>query len=185
MNMKEKMKRKSKDPAMDVFDKDFVKIQEEMERMVNDILTLHFRHEGLAKKHSPFVYGFSMKVSPGGKPEIHEFGTALPPQKEWKEKQEIEISREPMIDLIEGHEEVSVIAELPGAQKEDVHISCTDDTMLLTARYHDKNYKKEIFFPCKVKGETAHATYKNGVLEVKFKRQELKKEHGKNVKIEG
>ena len=52
-------------------------------------------------------------------------------------------------------------------------------------RYHDKNYKKEVFFPCKVKSETAHATYKNGVLEVKYKRQESKKETVKNVKIEG
>ncbi|MFH0971540.1 MAG: archaeal heat shock protein Hsp20 [Candidatus Micrarchaeota archaeon] len=169
---------------LDPFEEDFLRIQEEMERMVNDILTLHYRDEQQARKHSPYVYGFSMKVSQEGKPEIKDFGTFIPHQKEWKEKQEIEISREPMIDIIEGKEELTVIAELPGVQKEDIHISTTEESMVLHTPYHHKNYKKEIWFPCKVKSDSAKAIYNNGVLEVKLKRMEPKHEHGKEVKIE-
>ncbi len=175
------MKKTRKRP--DPFEEEFLHMQEEMERMVNDVLTLHFRNEQQARKHSPYVYGFSMKVSPGGKPEIHEFGSAMPPQKEWKGKEEIEVSREPMIDMIEGKEELTIIAELPGVQKEDIHINCTEESMVLHTPYHHKNYKKEIWFPCKIKSESAKAIYNNGVLEVKLRRMEPKHEHGKEIKI--
>ncbi|MFH1443374.1 MAG: archaeal heat shock protein Hsp20 [Candidatus Micrarchaeota archaeon] len=167
----------------DPFEDEFLRIHDEMERMVNDILTLHFRNEQLARKHSPFVYGFSMKVTQQGRPEIREFGTALPPKKEWKNEAEMEISREPLIDLIEGKEELSLIAELPGARKEDIHITCTEDSLFLNAKYHEKNYQKQIALPCKVRPDSAKATYKNGVLEVKYRREEPKKEHGRELKI--
>ncbi|MEK6953887.1 MAG: archaeal heat shock protein Hsp20 [Candidatus Micrarchaeota archaeon] len=176
------MKHKPKHKA-DPFQDEFVQIQEEMERMVNDILTLHFRNEQLARRHSPFVYGFSMKVSPQGKPEIKQFGTAIPPRKEWKNETEMEISREPLIDLIEGKDELTLIAELPGSRKEDIHLTSTEDSLFLNAKYHEKNYQTQIPFPCLVKPESAKATYNNGVLEVKYKRMEQKKEEGKELKI--
>ncbi|HLC48615.1 MAG TPA: archaeal heat shock protein Hsp20 [Candidatus Norongarragalinales archaeon] len=178
--MKMKSRRKK---AQDPFEDEFIKIHEEMERMVNDILTLHYRNEQLARKHSPFVYGFSMKVTSQGKPEIKEFGTALPPQNEWNKKAEFEISREPLIDIIEGKEDVSVIAELPGARREDIHITATEDSMTLSSRYHDKQYQKQIMFPCKVNSDSGRATYNNGVLEIKYRRTHPKQEHGKEVKI--
>lgn len=176
-------KKAGKTDPFNIIDEDFIKIQEEMERMVNDILTLHFRNEQLVKKHSPFVYGISMKVTPQGKPEIKQFGTAISPKKEWKNETEIEISREPLIDLIEGKDELTLIAELPGSRKEDIHLTSTEDSLFLNAKYHEKNYQTQIPFPCKVKPESAKATYNNGVLEVKYSRMEPKPEHGKEIKI--
>ena len=76
----------------------------------------------MTKEIGPIVYGYSMTVGPDGKPVIREFGNVKRgPSKEWKEA--ISDTREPLVDVVEGDKEVRVIAELPGAKKQDIELT--------------------------------------------------------------
>ena len=152
------------------FERDFWRIQSDMELMVEDVFALHARNHPIIKSQRPFVYGFSVKIAEG-RPEIREFGY-IPPFKPVKVGggQEFHVSREPLIDVIEGRHDLTVIAELPGAGRDDVSIDANAEAVTIKAKLRHWNYNREIRLPCKVDPDSAKAHYKNGVLEVKLRR---------------
>jgi len=120
----------------------------------------------------PFVYGFSVTQRPGEEPEIREFGNIpMFEQPETGEKRYLDI-RKPLIDILEAEETVHVIAEIPGIEKENIRLNATD--LILEIETIDGNPKdsERVELPVKVNPQSAKATYKNGVLEVTFKRLE-------------
>jgi len=132
----------------------------------------------------PYVYGFSMRVGPDGKPHVEEFGNIPEMKKGIGGESKLELTqREPLTDIIERNEEVSVVAEIPGIEKEDIKLDVTEDILTINVDTESRKYHKELQLPCKVKTDSAKATYKNGVLEVKLKRVEEKKPERKGVKV--
>ncbi len=133
----------------------------------------------------PFVYGFSMRTGPDGKPIINEFGNVLSENEEGSGVQLSEDEREPLVDVIEGDKEVTVIAELPGIEKKDIKLDITENEMLINVDNGKRKYNKVLELLCEVKSESAKASYKNGVLEVKIEKVKKKeKKKGVNVKVE-
>jgi len=128
----------------------------------------------------PYVYGFSITIGPDGKPIIREFGNV----RRIAGRPSIGEEREPLVDVFEDEKTVTVIAELPGVNKEDIKVKATEDTLIINAQTGDRKYYKEIDLPAKVKPETAKANYKNGVLEVKLEKVEKTEEKGFEIKIE-
>jgi HSP20 family protein len=115
-----------------------------------------------AKEFGPFVYGYSMKIGPDGKPEINEFGNIKKGLKGPQVKEE----REPLVDVVDTSSEVRVVAELPGVEKTDIKLHGTEDNIEITVDNPERRYHKEVPLPAKVKVKEAKSTYKNGVLEV-------------------
>lgn len=133
-------------------------------------------------KHTrPFVYGFSVRIGPDGKPQIEEFGNVI---RRRVGEEGLEEYREPLTDVIEGDTTVSITVELPGVNKEDIDVEITEETVTIKVETAERKYYKEIKLPCKVKTEGAKASYHNGVLDIVLERQEPKKEKGKKLKIE-
>jgi HSP20 family protein len=129
----------------------------------------------------PFVYGYSMKIGPDGKPEIREFGNVKPSRFGPKVKEE----REPLVDVVETDGEVHVVAELPGVEKDEIKLHGTEDTLTISVDTPQRKYHKEITLPAKVNVKEAKTQYKNGVLEVKLpKIKEEKKPKGEPIKID-
>jgi HSP20 family protein len=128
----------------------------------------------------PFVYGFSITIGPDGKPIIQEFGNV----RKIRGKPSIVEEREPLVDVFESENEVSVVAELPGVEKDKVDVKVTEDgkTLIISASNEKRKYYKEIELPARVDPSSAKASYKNGVLEVKLKK--IGKGEGKGVKIQ-
>lgn len=151
---------------------DFERMQEEMERMMEAAFSMK---EGSGKE--PFVYGFSVRVGPDGKPVVQQFGNVKQKFKGAGEE------REPLVDVIEEKEKVSVIAEVPGVDKQDIKLKATENTLSIKVGGEERKYSKLVNLPCKVKPDSAKASYKNGVLEVTLERLEPKKETGKEIKI--
>ena len=120
----------------------------------------------------PFVYGFSIIRRPGEDPEIREFGN-IPTfeQIETGDKRYLDIRR-PLIDILEAEETVHVIAEIPGIEKENILLNATDLILDIETIDGNPKYSERVELPVKVDPQSAKATYKNGVLEVAFKRLE-------------
>lgn len=114
------------------------------------------------KELGPFVYGYSMKIGPDGKPDIQEFGNL----KKSLKGPEVKEEREPLVDIVETNSEVRVVVELPGVEKTDIKLHGTEDSLTISVDTSQSKYYKEIELPAKVKVKEASSTYKNGVLEV-------------------
>lgn len=128
----------------------------------------------------PFVYGYSMRIGPDGKPEINEFGNV----KHSRSGPEVKEEREPLVDVIETNGEVRVVVELPGVEKKDIELHGTEDSLTITVDNPERKYYKEVELPVKVKVKEAKTGYKNGVLEVIFpKMKDEKKPKGEQINI--
>lgn len=134
-----------------------------------------------ARELGPFVYGYSMKIGPDGKPEINEFGNMKPSSRVPLVKEE----REPLIDIIATNGEIQVVAELLGVEKSDIQLYGTEDTLTITVDTQQRKYHKIITLPAKVNVREAKSSYKNGVLEVTMpKTGEEKKRKSEPINIE-
>jgi HSP20 family protein len=134
------------------------------------------------REFGPFVYGYSMKVGPDGKPEIREFGNVKPRRNGLPHVQE---EREPLVDIIEANGEIQVVVELPGVEKKDIKLSGTDDTLTIAVDTAQRKYFKEVTLPAKVKVREAKSQYKNGVLEVTLpKAKDGKPPKGEPIHVE-
>ncbi|MDI6691406.1 MAG: Hsp20/alpha crystallin family protein [Candidatus Bathyarchaeota archaeon] len=133
------------------------------------------------REWGPFVYGYSVKIGPDGKPEIREFGNVKPSRLGPQVKEE----REPLVDVIETDGEIHIVAELPGVEKNDIKLHGTEDSLTISVDTPQRKYYKEVTLPAKVKVKEAKTQYKNGVLEVTLpKIKEEKKPKGEPISID-
>lgn len=161
-------------------DEEFRQMEENMAKVFEEAAKQSDKKPGPG---GPFVYGFSMRVGPDGKPKIEEFGNV--PGAGMLGSPEEGGGREPLTDVIEGDKEVTVIAELPGIEKKDINLEVAEDSLTIDVDTAERKYHKNLKMPCQVKPDSSKASYKNGVLEVKLKRVEEKKRRGGvNVKID-
>lgn len=164
---------------MEEFEKQFFKDFEDIEK-----LAPKFRTPSGMEIRGPIVWGWSMKVGPDGRPIIREFGN-IPKREMIKEVLEEEIPpikpmREPLIDIIETDDEVTVVAEVPGVEKEEIDLEAEGKTLIIKAS--DKYYKK-LELPTEVILEQAKASYKNGILEVRLPKRKISKPK-KKIKVD-
>jgi len=132
------------------------------------------------KELGPFVYGYSMKIGPDGKPEIQEFGNI---KKGLKGTPQVREEREPLVDIVETNDDIHVVVELPGVEKSDIKLHGTEDSLEIAVDSPQYKYYKEAQLPSKVRVKEATSTYKNGVLEVVFPKAESSKPKGEPINI--
>lgn len=98
--------------------------------------------------------------------------------------------KEPLIDVCETDEEITVFADIPGVEKENIKLNATEDSLEIKAEKKEEEVKKVeyelrerkylgfyrlINLPTKVDASKAKATYRNGVLEVRLPKIEAAK----------
>ena len=103
------------------------------------------------------------------------------------------------VDIREHGDEVTVVADLPGVEKEDIHVELVDPKILSISIDHkeEREEKREayylherlyrsrsrtVFLPVDVTEEGATTSFKNGVLELRLKK--TKGGRGKEIPIE-
>ena len=156
------------------FDEEFRKMQEHMARLFEEALKAES-----GKEPKSFVYGVSMKTGPDGKPIIEEFGNVPKKDKRTADLDEIE----PLVDVFDEENEVKVVAEIPGVEKEDINIDASPMEVTLKVDTQKKKYFKEIQLPAEVKTDEHKATYKNGILEITFKKVDRKKSSKTKIQV--
>ncbi len=158
------------------FGEEFRRVREQMDRMMRDVLS----HDHLGEEPGKsYVYGFSMHTGPDGRPVMEEFGNVPKPGVE-----EIPGEREPLVDVIDGKDEITVIAELPGVEKQDIDLKADERSLQIHVDNKARKYHKELRMPAEVDPDTIKASYKNGILEVKFRRKERKADGKRRINIE-
>lgn len=105
--------------------------------------------------------------------------------------------RSPVSDVYEKGNELVVRIELPGIEKEDIHINITDNEIEVKSRkkrsierkkkgfysYESsaQQFYKKMSLPAVVDSSKAKASYKNGVLVVRIPKKKVKKKKKKLV----
>jgi HSP20 family protein len=182
-------KRRSRDPFFGDVDDMFREMEkmmdEELKNFTDKVPKEYVKERKLpdgstVKELGPFVYGYSMKIGPDGKPEIQEFGNL---KKGLKGPPEVKEEREPLVDLVETEGEVRVVVELPGVEKSDIKLHGTEDTLEISVDTPHYKYGKEVQLPAKVRVKEANSTYKNGVLEVVLPKDSPSKPKGEPINI--
>jgi HSP20 family protein len=110
------------------------------------------------------VYGLSIKEGIGGTPIVEPFGNV----KRTAQGPVVEEQREPLVDIFDEEDHVSVIIELPGVQVSDIHTEVKGDILTLSAANNRQKYYKEVVLPKNVDPSTAKRKYTNGILEIRM-----------------
>jgi HSP20 family protein len=175
-------RRRKRDPF------DFFGMDDEFERMFRQMEKMwerafkDFQFDNIEPGKS-FIHGFNINIGPDGKPKIQEFGHR--PQRISEGKHTISDEREPLTDVIEGVEDVSITVELPGVEKNNIDLNVTENSLEILVDDSERKYHKAIELPCNVIPEKSNATYNNGILDINMKRRERKKDReGYHVDIE-
>ena len=168
----------------------FVDLAEQVEKAGGEL-----KREGEIKggtKERPIrgIYGFSIKTGLGkAGPRVETFGNI----KKTKEGPKVAKTREPIVDVFNEKDHISVIAELPGVDEKSIeldfqpkadppsaekgparnasHSDAGGDILLLKASSSDREYNKEILLPAKIDFASKEMKFRNGILELKFKKK--------------
>ena len=143
----------------------------------------------IVRRMGPFVYGYSMTIGPDGKPIIREFGNVKPlrrstPSGVPRTSLEARGEREPLVDVISDNGMIRVIAEVPGVDKKDIQLNCSERTLTISVNTEKRKYYKEVELPAEVDPKIGKASYTNGVLEVVLTKAKTKKTLRETIKIE-
>ena len=118
-------------------------------------------------QNRPFAYGFKIV--------LHDAGTTETPAEEADPVAEpsSEGTIEPIAEMYTTDDDVTVAIDLPGVEKENIHLSLINGTLTIIA---GSNQLTSVEIPV-VDADSMQSNYKHGVLEVKFSR-------GKSIRIE-
>ncbi len=92
----------------------------------------------------------------------------IKPERIRKEERVEEPKREPIIDVFEEKDHISVIAELPGVEEKDIETKIKDSILEISAG----KYRKTIMLPS-IPKSIIERTYKNGILQLKIERKDI------------
>ena len=125
------------------------KIFENLKRFKNKKAhpTFRFKDSRVKRYAHPYLY----KV-----PKIHEERKPMEPK--------------PLIDVVEEKDEVIVVAEFAGFDRENLRIHVRDQRLTLSAEALDRKYHKSLNLPAGVVPNSIRTAYKNGVLEIRLKK---------------
>jgi HSP20 family protein len=173
----------------------FDQMRQEMEREFEDIekripkdLVREYNtpEGGKVREVGPMVYGYSMTIGPDGKPRVREFGNVKPSRGFGGGISRPEISGEiePLMDVTTTDKEVRVVVEMPGISKDNIKVNAYDNTVEVKSEDPQRKYHRTIEVPSDTDIETAMSSYKNGILEIIFKKKDQTKPKGKTIKVE-
>jgi len=154
-------------------------MRKQMDRFVRDSM----RAAGDSEfRNRPFVYGFTFRMGPDGIPRFEQFGDTRFGR--YQSRRDVkDTKREPLTDIIESEEYITITMELPGIEKKDINLEFIENKLIIDVDTEARKYHKELKLPEKLDTENIQANYKNGVLDIKIMRKKEEKKKGKKIEI--
>jgi HSP20 family protein len=87
------------------------------------------------------------------------------------------------VDVIDEENQIKVLAELPGVEKEDIQLYVNEHTLTIKVDTPERRYHKELALPDEIENSSSRSTYRNGVLETVLKKKK-RKDTGTRISIE-
>jgi HSP20 family protein len=121
-----------------------------------------------------------MTIGPDGKPKVKEFGnvhgiggssTRRRKGTHSYDRPQITAEREALTDVNVSNNEVKVVVEMPGISKEHIKINAYNNSVEVSTDDPQRKYHQVIDIPPDADIETVKSTYKNGILEIVFKKK--------------
>ncbi len=131
---------------------------------------------------NPYVYGFTYKMGPEGKPYFQEFGN-LPGVSGGRASVEEQGVREPITDINEDKDKVYFTFELPGIAKENIDLKVSPTNVTIAVKEGTRKYHKSIDLEYEIKQDSTKAKFVNGILDVAIEKKS-KEGTGKTIRIE-
>jgi HSP20 family molecular chaperone IbpA len=78
----------------------------------------------------------------------------------------------PLIDIFQDSNNITIIAEIAGFNRDSFKINVKDQKITLSAKSKERRYYKSLNLPKVVIPDETHTKFKNGVLEIKLKKAE-------------
>jgi len=174
------------DKMIDEVEREMTESFKDMEnQMPRDMVRVRRLPDGsVRREYGPFVYGYSVKISPDGKPIVREFGNMKPgPRGEGELPLNLQDQREPLVDVIDEEDQIKVLAELPGVEKEDIQLYVDEHTLTIKVETTERRYHKELTLPDDIDSSSSRSTYRNGILETVLKKRKHR-DTGTRISIE-
>jgi len=119
--------------------------------------------KGIENKKAPSTFRFkNQRIKKHARPCLYKV------PKIYREKKWTEL--EPLIDVLEEKDEVIVVAEFAGFNRENLRIHVKNQRLTLSAEALDRKYHKSLNLPTGVIPNSIRTAYKNGVLEIRLKK---------------
>ena len=173
-------------PDIDEMMRDVEKMMQEAfknveQQVPKNLVKEHKLNDGsIVREMGPIVYEYSVKIGSDGKPVVRKFGNIDAFPNVLGGGLAVKEEREPLVDVIKEPDELRVVAEVPGVNKEDLRLMSDEGLLTIESVTGQPRYHKTVELPDTVDPSTAKSVYKNGILEVSFK---LKSKSGAGVPI--
>jgi HSP20 family protein len=160
---------------------DFEELIERMEGYMNQLNNERDTENTTDKNRQNMrIYGWTYHIDPDGQPHFQEYSN-IPNMLPGKQKQ-TQMKREPHIDIQETEKEIYVTIELPGVNKQDIHLETIDKTIKIEVDNEKYPYHKEISLSTEIIDKKTDAIYNNGILSITLEKKQAKK-RGKKINI--
>jgi HSP20 family protein len=127
------------------------------------------------------AYRYSIVIGQHGKSRVKQFGNVKTRlgRGHYAQAPTLSAERELMSDVNITDKEVKIVIELPGVSKKNIKISAYDGAVEVTTADTNRKYREVINIPPEIDLETASSSFNNGILEIRFKKKEQKKNQRK------
>lgn len=159
----------------DIFEKISKNLPPEFQNLSPEDLMREFRkNKSKFGLNSPIMYGFNVNIDKDGKPKIDSFGNIKP--KPYSGKPVVKSKREPLVEVVEEKDQIIVIAEMPGVDRDDIELEATSDSLIISTKENaNRDYYKNVKLTSAVNLDVAKARYTNGILEVRLNKIDKKR----------
>lgn len=180
-------KRKREDEWRDEFEEFFENFGFDFDRFNDRMMKAWDRmlKDSDVQTFGPYVYGFSYKIGPDGKPVFEEFGNVPQGRISGREQRLLDKDvREPITDLTEDKDKIFITYELPGIAKENIELNVSEYNVIMEVKEGPRKYYKSVDFPYELKPDTANAKFINGILDVSVERAKKETPGGRKISID-
>ncbi len=154
-------RRKKKSPWFnDIYDE-----LEKLGEMIDETMQKSFDNSEDTSNRRNRFRGFSIKIGPDGTPRVREYNDRHSSQTETEDD-----DQEPLVDFIEEGKMLIILASIPGVNKDEIELRVTESCLTISVDADSLEWYDEFELPTKVKPKSAHASFKNGVLEVRLEK---------------
>ena len=137
---------------------------EKMEKLVDEMMKGMVQAETKEGEKKPLVMGFQLRFDDKGQPVVENVGNVKPAEKRLEVR-----PRAPLVDVIKSEKDITITAELPGAEEKDIKLEVGEHAVEI--KVERPSFYKRISFEESLDSKKVKSSLKNGVYEIVVKKK--------------